>query len=262
MMNRWNTRLLAASFLMATVAGATSADAEKESLDETPQVGRQFELKADPQGEKLDASIRATVEQEHIRIDWVGTFRIGDPPLYYHLEIDFKAKTYKATKKEVPSDWLEGQGRKNGSDYPTAAVVPGSWYAEAILITEDPPQIDLATTKNYVAWTTYSNGSMTINSAYGTCTGYNGTGQPYPTDTHWYYSSCTRGFSVPWAQQVNGSYYNWDWGWDDKATTAAHMLKIQPNNNATFSYWNSYSHAGEDYWLLQADLFVNGVQKY
>jgi len=262
MMNRRNTWLLAASCLMATVAGATPADAEKESVDAAPQVGRQFELRADPQGEELDASIRATIEQGNTRIEWAGTFRIGDPPLYYHLEIDFKAKTYKATRKEVPSDWLKGQSGKSGSGGTMAAIAPGSWYAEVNLITEDPLQIDLATTKNYVFWTTYSDGSMLIRNAYGTCTSYDGTGQSPPVDTHWYIQSCTGYYSTPWAQQVNSSYYNWDWGYDDRATTTAHMLKIQPHNNASFWYWNSYSHAGEDNWVLQADLFVNGVQQY
>ena len=235
---------------------------QAESLAVSPQMGSRFELKAHPEGEELDASIHATLAENEARIDVVGAFKIGEPPLYYHLEFDLKAKTYKAFKKEVPSAWSAGQTGEPAMGYPAAAIAPGTWYAEVKLITEDPPQIDLATTKNYVLWTIYSSGAMTINNAYGTCSAYNGTGQPYPIDTHWYISSCTRNFSSPWAQQVNGYYYNYDWGWDSQITTAAHMLKIQPHNNATFTYWNSYSHAGEDYWLLQADLFVNGVQQY
>jgi hypothetical protein len=239
-----------------------ASDIQEESLGVSPQVGNQFELNAHPDGEALDASIYATQGENGSRIDVVGTFRMGKPPLYYHLEFDLKSKTYKALRKDIPSAWLRGQSSANDEGYAPAAIVPGTFYAEAILISEDPPQIDLATTRNYVLWTTYASGAMAINSAYGSCTGYNGTGRPYPTDTHWYPSSCTRGIGSPWAQQINGGYYNYDWGWDTDITTAAHMTKIQPNNNASFTYWNAYSHAGETYWLLQADLFVNGVQQY
>lgn len=262
MMQHWNIGLWAASFLLATSAGATPADTEAESLDEVPQVGSRFELRSHPQSEKLDVSIHATIEENGSHIDTVGTFRIGDPALYYHLEIDLKARSYKATRREIPSGWLKVPSRKSGANSTTLAITPGSWYAEAKLITEDPPQIDLATTTNYVSWTVAADGSMTINSANGTCLPYDGTGQPYPTDTHWFISSCTRSITSPWAQQVDGSYYNWDWGWDDEVTVAAHALKIQPNNDASFTYWNGYSHQGEDNWLLQADLFVNGVQQY
>lgn len=261
-MKRWSIGLAAAYGLMGALAGAEPASTSKESLEGLPQKGSRFELKANPQSEQLNASLHAAIEEDGARIETRGIFRVGDSPLYYHIEIDLKTRTYKATKKEVPSEWLKGQPGRKVSDYTPNAISPGYWYAEGKIITEDPPQIDLATTLNYVLWYVYTDGSIGINNVAGNCTPYNGTGQPYPVDTHWYVNSCTASYYNPWAQQINGSYYNWDWGWDDKATTTAHSLGIQPNNDGSFYYWDSYSHAGEDSYLLQVDLFLNGYQVY
>lgn len=264
-MKRWSIGLVAACSLMGTLAGAEPIHPGSESLERVPSEGSRFELKAHPRGERIAGSVYASVKKDGTHIETMGTFRIGDPPLYYHFEIDLKTKTYTATKKEVPSEWLKGQQGRKGPDSTTTAISPGHWYVEARLITEDIPQIDLATTVNYVSWYVYSNGSMAISNAYGSCTPYNGTGQPYPVDTHWYVQtgSCQRYSNYsPWAQRVTGGYYNWDWGYDDRATTAYHEVILQPNNNATFSYWSDYIHEGEDSYALQADLFLNGYQEY
>jgi len=263
-MKGWTPGLCAAFALMAVSAGAAPDDFENESRDEPLKVGSQFQLRAHPQSENLDASLQATVEEDGYRIDVAGTYRIGDPAKYYHLDINLKSRMYKATKKAIPSEWAAQQGKRLDTYAAASAIAPGTWYVELKLITEDPPQIDLATTVNYLRWSVSSTGAITILEGRRGCTAYDGTGQPYPVDTHWYTSTCTSSFvgSYPSTHRVDASYYNWDWGYDSQSTTASHVLTAQPNNNGTGNYNYSYSHAGEDSYLLQADYYVNGTQQF
>jgi len=86
---------------------------------------------------------------------------------------------------------------------------------------------------------------------------------PSPINTHWYISYNTHwgpyfgSGSTNVSKDVYGVYYNYDWGWDDESTHVSQHVKIQGNNNATYTYFWNHSDWGEDSWAIWGVITLN-----
>jgi hypothetical protein len=148
----------------------------------------------------------------------------------------------------------------------TAVVSPktalsGNGYgysAEINILTEDPPNLDLAKTYAWISWSKSSTGTIVAGNKKLTTWSAN----PSPLGTHWYtYAAYFNPTSYDdlnrtMRQSFNVSYYNYDFGSKDKATWVYHNASIEAYANGGFYYYIEYSHTGDFSYFLDTTVSV------
>ncbi len=56
--------------------------------------------------------------------------------------------------------------------------------------------------------------------------------------------------------EASGAYKNWDWHNDNLATYASHWSKIIGYSGGNWTYQASWTHTGEDWWLLHGQVLT------
>lgn len=207
-----------------------------------------------------------------------GHFQFGDSPISYHIKVDRTKGTYELTdrpapKGQSPKVTLHGKASRNGILASTDVTAAGygtsgsgglaGQSADVILITQDPPQIDLARTEDHMQWNVDNYGISEWWSSWA-CIPHWGDGYPYPTDTHWYNDTCSMMDPYLDSQGILqndlwATYHNYDWADDSLITNAEHSILIHADYGG-FDWDFYHTVSGESDYLLDADFWVNGVQ--
>lgn len=208
-----------------------------------------------------------------------GAYDAEAPTRAYEYKVDIKQRTYtvreldstviqlepavepqeKIERKNLDPDVLALRGKSQRPDGISAQISTGYYTARVQVRTYDPIFIKLTETSNTLDWYTYSNGTVDWVSYSLSWWAAN----PSPLDTHWYISSTSHDGPYPLAantqvyHNMSGSYYNYDFVFDDLGTFVTQTAGITGNNNATFYYNWSHNDSGEGSLLITGWVILN-----
>lgn len=186
-----------------------------------------------------------------------GHKKLSDDALGYNMSVDEKKKTYKITKikgKEL-DDELQRLGANDS--YEGFTTNSTGYMGRIAIVSEDPPDWDLAETKHGLYWTA-SGTSAYFHDRELNCWAAN----PSPIDTHWYKSSCKyTGLSTidggrTITSSAYASYYNYDFWENDKRTDITHDITIHGYYSGGFDYYWDFTETGEGSYLLDTNAFI------
>jgi hypothetical protein len=177
------------------------------------------------------------------------TLQPGEEPGGFSIETDFVHRTYKAVKETLTEEMIQQlESRYILEDSEISATAIG-WRVTAAILTEDRVDWDICQTTMTLFWYTDHTASL-----YGAPWAAN----PTPINTHWYIDSYHKNLVSTYPSAIGhswASYYNWDFGDDDIATTVQHDLYIYGYYDGARSINGNAYHSGEFWWLLHYHIY-------
>ncbi|CAG0959791.1 hypothetical protein METP2_00715 [Methanosarcinales archaeon] len=261
---------LLAAMLLLSMAFVPAASAQGAPENKDKKIIEIKQLKPEAGSEVILDSLQATKWSDgSVKISGSGEKQVGAPAQYFHWEVNISKGTYKTTKLAV-ADLREttpiitnveiNNGKSKSIPDESAAMTTGQHSATVLVVTDDPPGEDLAKTTHQLTWTINTDGTVDFNWRTSGCWAAN----PSSLDTHWFVDSCNFLGSVTYSSgrtslssEVNSKFHNYDWGFDSWVTYAEHWSKIQGRNDSWYDYWWDTTHSGEDWFLLDGDVYAS-----
>lgn len=186
-------------------------------------------------------------DREEITIQ--DTEKVDDKQTAYHMEINREKGTYKTTKKKPLK--VNGDNKK---------VTPNAiyYYGWVKAVTDDPPGADLAATTLRLDWVDYGSTIAPTDHSLKTWAA-----NPSTFGTHWYKDWSTLNNPAQYDSNKKirltggANYYNYDFGDDNERTDSKHHIRMDANNDATYSYEVTMTPSGEFSYLLDLDVYTN-----
>ncbi|MCZ7355779.1 MAG: hypothetical protein O8C65_02500 [Candidatus Methanoperedens sp.] len=232
---------------------AVSAQAEKEKVNK--KIVKIIQLQPESGSEVILNSSNATRwSDDSISFGGSGEKRVGEPALYFSIEVNISKGTYKTIKRNISNDIeftpvlskVEIYNNELVPNILTAGVKPGTWLATIQMITKDPALWDLAKTTHTLTWTVNPSGTVTYKGRIDSCWAAN----PSPLNTHWYVDSCNFQGSYLYSADytalfstVDNKFHNWDFMNQNQATYVEHWNQIKGRNDGYYNYWIDFVYA-------------------
>lgn len=249
-------------------AFAARSDRERSSEPEI-KVERTVRLRPQPGAEVVVLEFKALfLSDGSVTLSGKGTARADAPPQGFDFEVDLTRGTYTTRRLDPPEieerDRLQGrQGQQtdpSGEDRlkpAIKAITPGTYTGRVRVQTKDPVFVILTETMTQLTWTVSSSGTVTgAQPSSDSCWAAN----PSSLGTHWFVSYCANGALYTSAGRVcndnQGSYYNYDFGFDSDITTASQYVYVCGRNDAFYDYNWSHNDSGEGYLLIYGSVVV------
>lgn len=141
-------RLIAVCVVLVLLLGLSNGALASKGDSGAPVVKK---LQPEADSVTLPGELIATEVAGETTISMHGQHKFGTTA-YYRIQVDVKKGTYKASHRDIPSNWgVKKKDKPKKADGEDLSAL-GTYSAEIILITEDLPQLDLATTTNYMSW--------------------------------------------------------------------------------------------------------------
>ena len=226
-------------------------------------------LKPSKDTEKVFEKVTLNKDGDMYRMSVKGYIKKGDHKAEgYHIHIDPKKMTYKATKisdekvkKEEPtSDVSTPLTPLLSKTYsPLSVVSPMSTrvtYAKIKAVTDDPVGADLVWTIHQLTWNydgTYAYKGATEGSCH--------YASPSTFGTYWYNDSCyyDNYSTIDGGRTVtvtaHGSYHNYDFGDNSLITKVTHKINIEGYGSGSAYYWVDWTRSGEHANYLDLDVY-------
>lgn len=243
--------------LIFTMIFATSAMSAGNSV----QV---YELKPDKENEVNLKKVELVVGEDSISVRVRGYKEFGSDVIAYNLKVDKENKTYKAKKikgKELEEDLnklgVDSSEKSKNNEETTLTTSTSTYMGRVAVLTEDPPDWELARTKHGLYWTSdgttvsYYNRELDCWAA-----------NPSPIDTHWYVSSCkytdlkTIDGGRTIVSSASSSYYNYDFMDDSLRTDVTHEISIHGYKSGSFDYYWDFTESGESSSFLDTNAYI------
>lgn len=244
-------------FPVSQTAFAADPDRERDVRREIT-VERAVKLQPEVGTEVIVPELKALfLSDGSVTLTGQGTARVNAPPQGFDFEVDLTRGTYVTRhldQREIEKRGLQDPAReergKSRLDPAIEAITPGTWSGRVRVLTEDPVFIDLTETMTRLTWTVSSTGAVAWQSYSDSCWAAN----PSSLGTHWYVSSCAYGGPYTSSGRIcnnnSGSYYNYDFGFDEDITTASQTVYLCGRNDAMYDYNFTHNDGGEGALLI------------
>ncbi len=222
-------------------------------LETTTTTSKQV-LVSEPNNSVTFQKVELIKESDKMTVSVTGHVNPGNPARKVQIDVDAQKGTYKTR--------LISSGPQKTST--TSKIQPmsllGLHSAAVTIDSEDPVYWSLARTTQNLSWNVWSDGTV----GYSSRSKSSWDGQPTQGGTYWYLD-WNNFQGNPWynanytmvGSDLSSQHHNWDFGLDNWATYAGHNISIYGLATGGYDFNATYSHWGEDYFLLSAQIWMS-----